>query len=95
MGGKEASLIMFKYLRQLPALKSVYEEISDYDSYPQQLMRDVLFNVGYVRPRTVGFTEYDALFSKAMSDIIAGAKLKKTVERMVNEIERQLNKYRR
>lgn len=95
MGGKEASLIMFKYLRQLPALKSVYEEISDYDSYPQQLMRDVLFNVGYVRPRTVGFTEYDALFSKAMSDIIAGANVEKTVERMVNEIERQLNKYRR
>jgi fructooligosaccharide transport system substrate-binding protein len=93
MGGTESSILMFHKLEQVPALKSVYAKVSEYDTYPRKLMKEQLYETGAVRPRTVGFMEYDQIFTKTLNDIIAGADVKQSVKQMVNRIDMQLKKY--
>lgn len=93
MGNTESSTLMFKNLGQVPALKSVYDVVSDYDTYPRLLMKEQLFETGVVRPRTLGYREYDEIFTTTLGNIIAGQDVEEAVEQMVNAIEKQLVKY--
>lgn len=93
MGNTESSILMFRNLGQVPALQSVYAAVPDYDTYPRRLMKEQLFETGVVRPRTLGYREYDEIFTQTLANIIAGQDVKTAVEQMVNAIDKQLAKY--
>ena len=94
MGNAESSLIMFKYLGQVPALKSVFPKITAYNTYPRKIFLDELVKWGVNRPKSVGYVELDAGVSTAMNDMIAGAPVVARVHSMVTAVNQQLAKYR-
>jgi fructooligosaccharide transport system substrate-binding protein len=95
MGNTQSSLIMFKYLGQVPALKSVFKQITAYNTYPRKLFLDTMLQWGVIREKTVGYTEYENGIDTAMTDMTSGVPdVAARVRSMVSSIDQQLAKYR-
>lgn len=91
---EENSLLAFQQGQQLPVRKSILEQITDYEEYPQRIFLDTLNEWGQPRPITPGFREYSQAVGQMLSDIVLGAPVEERVDQAVQEIDRALAAYR-
>lgn len=94
MTSKEQALKSHQGIGQLPARQSVLTASPQYQKYPGKLYLETLFQWGTPRPRTIAYSEYDAILLEAMRDIGQGANVRSTVEAAVRKMDAELAKYR-
>ena len=91
---EENTLLAFQQGQQLPARKSILEQITDYEEYPRRIFLDTLNEWGQPRPITPGFREYSQAVGTMLSDIMLGAPIEERVDQAVQEIDTALSSYR-
>ncbi|MCL4458462.1 MAG: extracellular solute-binding protein [Chloroflexi bacterium] len=93
MTSKEMAPIWFKNIGMLPARKSAYAQIPEFQTFPLNLSYLELVKWGHARPETPGYTEYGTLVNQALADIIRGLPVESTIKTAATRIDAELKKY--
>ena len=93
LSSTESSLAMAQDMGVLASRKSALDKQSQFASGPLAVFRETILNWAVPRPVTAGFSEFDALYSKMITDICTGAPLETTVSKAVADMDRQLARY--
>ncbi|MBI3961009.1 MAG: extracellular solute-binding protein [Chloroflexi bacterium] len=91
---KEGSRIYYEALRQLPARLDLLNELSEYNSYPQSLIKQGFEQFGIPRIQTPGYTEYQQVFAEITQNIAAGADVAQQMTDGAKQIEQLVAKYK-
>ncbi|MCL4459906.1 MAG: sugar ABC transporter substrate-binding protein [Chloroflexi bacterium] len=90
---KELAVQKYNMLKTPPARKSVYAQISEYQTFPINISYLELVKWGHARPETPGYTEYATLLKEALADIIKGMPVERTIKTAATKIDAELKKY--
>lgn len=94
IGGPEGITTMVNALHDLPARMSVLAQSQEYQSGYLKIFADEFIEWGQPRPVTPGYTIYDTVIGRMMSDIAMGADIESTVASAVEELDTQLAQFR-
>lgn len=78
----------------LPALISVYDQLDRFEEYPGTLFFNELSQIGWPRPVSAGYSEYQAIMDPAIKDIGLGADPAERLAQAEEELNQLLEKYR-
>ncbi|MCL5076320.1 MAG: sugar ABC transporter substrate-binding protein [Chloroflexi bacterium] len=90
---KEMGPKMREWLQTLPARKSMFALIPEYQSFPLNISYLELVKWGQPRPVTPGYTEYGTLTMEALADIAKGMPVERTIKTAAAKIDAELKKY--
>lgn len=91
---KEGSRIYYDALRQLPAHLELLNELPEYNTYPQSLIKQGFEAFGIPRIQTPGYTEYQQVFAEVAINIAAGADVAQQMQDGAKQIEQLVAKYK-
>lgn len=80
-------------VQQIPARRSVLDNVKTYESYPMKVYKESMKEWGEPRTQTVAFREYEDIMLKMLKDIILGANVEERVVLTVKDINAVLSKY--
>ena len=92
--GKEGSRIYYEALRQLPARLDLLNELPEYNSYPQSLIKQGFEQFGIPRIQTPGYTEYQQVFAEIAQNVASGADVTQQMTDGAKQIEQLVAKYK-
>ena len=92
--GKEGSRIYYEALRQLPARLDLLNELPEYNSYPQSLIKEGFEQFGIPRIQTPGYTEYQQVFAEIAQNVASGADVTQQMTDGAKQIEQLVAKYK-
>jgi hypothetical protein len=85
---------VFQASKALPVRKSVYAQITDYNELPRKIFYEELINWAQPRSQSVAYVEYSAIVGTGLRDIMLGAPVQETVDKMVADFETAAAAYR-
>jgi fructooligosaccharide transport system substrate-binding protein len=91
---KEGSRIYYEALRQLPAHLELLNELPEYNTYPQSLIKQGFEQFGIPRIQTPGYTEYQQVFAEIAQNVAAGADVTQQMTDGAKQIEQLVAKYK-
>lgn len=91
---REGSRIYYEALRQLPAHLELLNDLPEYDTYPQSLIKQGFEQFGIPRIQTPGYTEYQQVFAEIAQNVAAGADVAQQMTDGAKQIEQLVAKYK-
>lgn len=89
LNSKEATIKYAKAIAKPPSRKSAFDAMTEYNEYPQSIIKEQLLNTGTPRPRTPVYTFLSPQFSAAMMDIFTGADIKQTLDAVAKKVDEE------
>lgn len=86
---QEATINYAKAISKPPTRKSAFEAMTEYNEYPQSIIKEQLMETGSPRPRTPVYTVLSPRFAEGMIDIFTGADIKETLDRVASEVDEE------
>lgn len=79
--------------RNMPARKSLFDQLPAYKDYPQSMFREQLLTIGVPRPSTPAWAAFDSIINAAIKNISLGAPVEATLKKAATDIDKELAKY--
>jgi fructooligosaccharide transport system substrate-binding protein len=91
----ESSLYFQQAGKSLPVRKSIFEQITDYQTLPRKIFYDELINWGHGRQKSVAYSEYASIVNAGIQDILLGAPVQQRVDQMVKDFQTAAAAYKK
>lgn len=93
LSSASSSLAMAQDQGVLASRVSALAKQSEFAKEPLTVFRDTIVKWAVPRPVTAGFSEFDALYSKMVTDLCTGAPLESTVQAATAQMDQKLGRY--
>jgi ABC-type glycerol-3-phosphate transport system substrate-binding protein len=95
LASPEGVLLYNEVTNMIPARQSLVSQLPAFAEYPNKIFMDEMVAWGVPRPITPGHAIYNSLFGQMMVDIAQGADIDSTVSNTVQEINAQLEQFKK